>query len=78
MNKVPYQIVEGILLGLPKASKIDWLSQGSKTYFDIDDIVVAVPSDGIAASHLGDILNDQIGMSWWMIDYIFGQNGIQP
>lgn len=77
MSKIPLRIVKKILLDLPKSKEVKWVNNPNKVFFNIDDIIVAVPITEIDVEHLTDILENQLKMSWWMIDYIFGQNGIQ-
>ncbi len=76
MSKIPNHLVEKILLEVPNSSKIDRISIAQKNYYSIDDVIVAVPTNGIDITHLIDILENQLDMHWWMIDYILGQNDI--
>lgn len=77
MSKIPLRIVKKILLDLPKSSEVKWLNNPNKVFFNIDNIIVAVPNSDIDEEHLRDILENQLEMSWWMIDYIYGQHQIQ-
>ena len=76
MSKIPFRTVESILLGLPKSSKNLDFSNEENSVFKIDNTIVVIPNNGIDLNHLMDILESQLGMSWWMIDYVLGQNGI--
>jgi len=77
MSKIRLGTVEKILLGLPKSRKLPSYSNQDETVFTIDHVIVVIPNDGIHLQHLEDILESQLGMSWWMIDYVYGQNGIK-
>lgn len=74
---IPYPVVEKILLDIPNSAKRPDFSDDDNIVFKIDNIVVVVPNTGIQYDHLEDILQSQLGMAWWMIDYILGENGIQ-
>tara|TARA_R110000868_G_scaffold167327_3_gene401590 strand:+ start:117 stop:353 length:237 start_codon:yes stop_codon:yes gene_type:complete len=76
MGLIRLGTVEKILLGLPKSKKLPDFSNQRDTVFIIGNIIVVIPTGGIYIDHLGDILESQLGMSWWMIDYLYGQNGI--
>lgn len=76
MAKISYQKVESLLLSIPNSIKEVDFSNETKTYFNIDGVIVAVPNNGIYYEHLSDILESQLGMSWWMIDYKLGEFGI--
>lgn len=78
MGLVRLGTVEKILLELPRSKKLSDISNQHDTIFLIGNIVVVIPSQGITIVHLQDILESQLEMSWWMIDYIFGQHGIAP
>ena len=77
MSKIRLGTVEKILLGLPKSRKLPDFSNQDDTVFKIDNIIVVIPSGEMHIDHLNDILESQLGMSWWMIDYVYGQNGIR-
>ncbi len=78
MRKVPYQVVERILLDIPKSKMRPEFSTNKHTVFVVDHVIIKIPKDGCDMIHLMDILQDQLGMDWWMVDYIFGQNNLRP
>ena len=74
---IPLRVVESILLKIPNSELRDDLSTKNKKVFKINQSVIIIPVKGISTDHLREILNEQLEMSWWHIDYIFGQNGIR-
>jgi len=76
MSLIRLGTVEKIIIGLPNSKKLPDFSNNRDTIFIIGNIIVVIPTGGITIDHLGDILENQLGMSWWMIDYLYGQHGI--
>lgn len=74
---IPLRVVESILLKIPNSELRNDLSTKNKKVFKINQSVIIIPVKGISTDHLREILNEQLEMSWWHIDYIFGQNGIR-
>lgn len=77
MSLLRISTVQKILLELPNSKELPDFSDEEDTVFIIGNIVVVIPTKGITVDHLSDILENQLEMSWWMIDYVYGQNGIK-
>ncbi len=69
--------VQKVILGLPDSEKLDAFSNYTNTVFSVKNIIIVIPTQGISIDHLTRILENQLEMSWWMIDYVYGQNGIK-
>ncbi|MEM7487084.1 MAG: hypothetical protein AAF348_17895 [Bacteroidota bacterium] len=76
MPLVPYKVVEKILLEIPNATINEKWSNLVKVYFNINGVIISVETKGVDVDYFMDILSNQLDMSWWMIDYIFGENKI--
>jgi len=74
MTKISYKVVVKLLSDLDADKKFD---AHNKSVFKIKDVVISIPKDeDMDVIHLVGILENQLEMSWWMIDYVLGQNGI--
>jgi hypothetical protein len=78
MRSVPYNVVQNILLDIPKSSLVKEFSNDHESVFLIGEIVVVIPKKSIDILHFMDILQSQLDMHWAMIDYLLGQNGYHP
>ncbi len=76
--KIPCKVVEKIILDIPGSKKETSFSTSIDTVFIVNHVVIVIPNQGVDYEHLVDILEYQLGMGFWMIDYILGQNGIVP
>lgn len=74
---IPYRVAEKILLEIPDSEKRDDFSTETKAVFKIGAIVIAIPTNNVDYEYFADILVNQLGMGWWLVDHIFGENGIR-
>jgi len=74
MGQVSFKIVEKVLLDAKAIKKGE---TSNKIVYLLKSTVIAVPKNGMDLIHFIDMLENQLDMSWWMIDYILGQNNIK-
>ena len=77
MSLIPSRIVKSIFLKIPNCRLCKSVSNEYKIIFEFNYDIIAIPKKGITVDHLSHILEYQFEMSWWMIDYIYGENGIR-
>ena len=74
MGQVSFKIVEKVLLDAKAIKKGE---TSNKIIYLLKSTVIAVPKNGMDLIHFIDMLENQLDMSWWMIDYVLGQNNIK-
>jgi hypothetical protein len=78
MSMIPSRVVEKILLNIPNSKKHPSLINDKVIVLTVNYVVVIVPKIGMSYEHLCEVLELQLEMGFWMIDYILGQNDITP
>ena len=75
MSKVPYKVVKKLFSEIKAVHKFD---TDNKTVFQFENVIITIPKDkDMDSTHLINILESQLDMSWWMIDHLFGTHNIK-